>query len=75
MSLTRELRIDGTTGTMAIVNYANRTNAFNSPLNNLPDVYFHTGLKYLQLVSVLPVTVNLAQITGSQYCYSTGGCC
>jgi hypothetical protein len=73
---TRELRISGT-GIVGIVNYANKDNAFNNPINNLQDVYFHTSLPYLQLKqTVFLPSVTFSAVSQAFYVppSSGGGC-
>lgn len=73
---TRELRITGN-GVVGIVGYANRDSAFSDPINNLPDVYFHTSLPYLQLKQTLflpSITFSAADQAFYTPPASGGGC-
>lgn len=68
---TRELRIDGNSGVVAIVNYNNKDAAVSNPLGNLVDVYFHSSLPYLQLKQTIAATVTFSGL-GQTY-YDPGG--
>jgi hypothetical protein len=70
---TRELRMDGNSGVVAIVNYTNRNAAVSNPLTNLPDVYFHSSLPYLQLKQTLTGTITLPGLAQTYYEPSSGG--
>jgi hypothetical protein len=63
--------MDGNTGVVAIVNYANRNAAVSTPVSNLPDVYFHSSLPYLQLKQTLTATVTFDGL--AQTFYNPGG--
>ena len=71
---TRSLRIDGCTGQMSVVDSACSA-AHTTPLNHLDDVYFHSDLDYLQIVSCHFNFngVQFPQVCRSYYTYTTGG--
>lgn len=71
----KQLYIDGTAGTVSIVNYSNAVDARVSPLSNLDDVYFHSSLPYLQLKGeVGPTNVTLSYKAREYYYWDDGGC-
>ncbi len=72
---TRELRMDGITGVVAIVNYANKDAAVSNPSANLSDVYFHSALPYLQLKQTIYATVSFGGLGQTYYDPGGGGGC
>jgi len=71
---TRNLRIDGCTGQMSVVNSACSA-AHTTPLNHLDDVYFHTDLEYVHLVSShqLMNGLILPAVQREYFTYTSGG--
>lgn len=72
--VTKTLKIDGASGKVGIVNYANAAVAFSNPLSNLADVYFHSDLEYVKFISKISCgTISLATVPQTYYTYDSGG--
>lgn len=71
---TKQFYVDGTNGVVCIVNYANAVNARVDPLNNLPDVYFHSSLPYLTYRETIVANVSFNALARVYYSWSSKGC-
>ena len=81
---TKTLRMDGNTGIVMITDYGTNTDAMGNPMGYLGNIYFHSGLPYLQIYSgisyVNAITVaGLARgveswSSGGHGCYITTAC-
>lgn len=60
--MTKRLTANGTTGLVAI---AEPAADINNPLENLQNIYFHSALSYLSIVSVISGLLSLPQRTAN----------
>jgi hypothetical protein len=66
--------IDGSNGTVCIVNYANASNARTDPYGNLDDVYLHSSLEYLQFrETITSNSVSFSAVSRAYYTWADSG--
>jgi len=71
----KQLLIDGVNAKIGIVNYDNRINAMNDPINNLNDVYFHTDLPYIRIAQTIESNINFVAVPRTYYTYPDDSIC
>jgi hypothetical protein len=69
--MTFRLKVDGTTGKVAVYDYAAGDDApFNDPTGNIPRVLFHSDLPSVSIIDVRSVSVSLSALDAA---FNTGG--